>query len=435
MKKININKINKYIPFIILFGILILFHYNLRITGDDLIYSEILKYGGYKNLIYFVSERYFEWSSRFIIEINLMSFLIIPMKVWKVVETLILVLIPFITVKLFKNKDSFNKRDLIKNIIASILLLIFFYSCILEFVYCGWISVSVNYIWPFFFILLHFYILKEYILKDNFKNKYLKILSYILAIFSLIYACNHEQGLISFIFIYGLIILYNYYKGKKINKNIYLMILLIVISALIIFLSPGNYERYFIESGIWFPEYKNYTLLNKIDLSLSSINRFLFMDESVITIVFFGMLGIYNYLTSKNIKTSIISFIPFIICFISNLLVFLGLSNYIKFITNGNTLQGLFASGNMYYIFGSLFLLILVAISLIYAIYKIKNTKIRFIIMALLILVVGMNFMVGFTPTIWASRGRMFILPLGFLFISTYILINDLIDNKIRFVN
>jgi len=434
MKNSYLEKIKSYLPFILLFGIFILIHLNLRQVGDDLTYSQVFLLGDYNNIIPLIIERYFTWSSRFIIEYNLMVLSILPMKVWKVLDSVILVLIGIITVKFFTTKYSFKNKNLINGIISSILVLIFFYVSYGEIITCGGISVSLNYIWPIFFILLHFYILKKYILENNMKKQYEKIIIYFFLIFSLIFACNHEQGLLIFLILYSLIITNFLYKKEKISKIFYLLIFLIIVEGAIIFLAPGNQLRYEIEIVNWFPEYINLNLFNKIDLGFLSFYKMFLADNNILCLLFLFVFGIYNYFISKNFKIGVISSIPFIICFSLNLLLLLGFKDVTNLFGGMNYTYGLFGSDLIHILFFMLLYVIMAACMFygIWQIKKFKGNKIAISIFILLSLGFITSFLAGFTPTMWPSRGRMFIFLYGSLYFATYILISDLINKKLE---
>ncbi|MCC7553104.1 MAG: hypothetical protein KO202_01235 [Methanobacteriaceae archaeon] len=426
----NIKYID-YLPFIILFIVFILIHLNLKQSGDDLLYAQVIL--DYNDIIPELIKRYYEWSSRIIIEFNLLTLIYLPMKVWKILNSVILVLIAVFTSKFFNNSYSFKNKELINNTISSILVLIFFLSSYNAIASSGWISVSLNYIWPLFFLILHFYLLKKYILNKKLEFSIKNIIIYLILVYSLFFTCNHEQGLVCFVILYGLIIIYYLYKNKKINSTIYLMIFLIIISGLIIFLAPGNSERYLIDLR-WFPEFVNLSFINKIDIGLSSFFRLLIGDNSIISLVFLGIFGIYNYIISKNIKSGIISSIPFIICFVFNIMVLFEVKTIINLIVTANTSYGLFYS-DLGHILFFIVLYLIITICILYGIINIKKykgEKIALTILTLLSLGFITSITVGFTPTVWTSRGRMFIYFFIFLYFGTYILIIDLINKKLN---
>jgi len=322
--KIEKSKFIQYIPFIVLFLIFIIIQINLKPVADDIWFYNILRTNQYDNIIEFLIGRYYNWSSRLIIEMNIIFLVNLPDIIWKSLNSLIFVLIAYLTSKFFKNKYSFKNKNIINYSIASILVLILFFVSYHAISTCGWITVPLNYIWIIFFLLLHFYLLKEYISKEKLKTKSQNIIVYFLLFYSLIYVCNHEQGLIIFFIIYLLLISYNLIKKNRIHNIIYLLGFLILIMGSISFFSPGNHARSLVEAR-YFPGFSEFGVLTKVDIGLSSLFRLFIADNNLIALLFLLVFGIYNYFISK--KTRIICLIPFISCFILNLLVYFNIFN------------------------------------------------------------------------------------------------------------
>ena len=101
--------------------------------------------------------RYMEWSSRSLIELFMYLFIYLPMIVWKVLNALIVTLIAVIIPRFFDNENSLKK-----NILSSICVFLFFIP-VFSAMGAGAIAVSLNYLWPLFFFVAHFYLLKRYI--------------------------------------------------------------------------------------------------------------------------------------------------------------------------------------------------------------------------------------------------------------------------------
>lgn len=118
------------------------------------------------------------------------------MIVWKVLNSLIVTLIVIIIPRFFDNKNSLKK-----NVLSSILVFFFFIPVVYS-MGAGAIAITLNYLWPLFFIIVHFYLLKKYIYNKTELNSWKKAIVYFALVFSLLFGCNHEQGLITCGFIY-----------------------------------------------------------------------------------------------------------------------------------------------------------------------------------------------------------------------------------------
>ena len=160
----------------------------------------------------------------------------------------------------------FTKDSNLKNNIISVILVSIFYIPVFEAMGDGAIAISLNYLWPLFFILVHFYLVKYYILQNDDYNKSKNILLYAILVFSLFFACNHEQGLITCFIIYVLLIGYCYYSYKKINNTLLILLFLIICCGLIIFLCPGNQLRLIAETNTWWPSFGELNIFNKINI-------------------------------------------------------------------------------------------------------------------------------------------------------------------------
>ena len=111
----------------------------------------------------FLSYRYATWSSRSLIEFDVGILVSVPAEIWRMVDSVIFVAIAVLLSKLLVNDDE---KSFFYNCLACFFvgLFIISFSKILE--SAGWLATTTNYIWPICFILLHFYLLKEYVFKN-----------------------------------------------------------------------------------------------------------------------------------------------------------------------------------------------------------------------------------------------------------------------------
>jgi hypothetical protein len=177
----------------------------------------------------------------------------------------------------------------------------------------GYISTALNYTWPFYFSIIHFYLLKTLLNIKGIKT-FKKGIIYFLAFFSLIFAINHEMMIIIVGGIYFFIFAYFIYKKVKIRKIMFLFLFIIFLVFLMEYLSPGNKARSLILFGsnnIQIPIFK------QSDLGILSFLHTLISRIDFISYIFFAILGIYTVFIFKNKKIAIFSFIPFSILTIS----------------------------------------------------------------------------------------------------------------------
>lgn len=420
---LKLDKIIHLIPFVLLFIILFIIHLRIGYVNDDLYFRALITDNGLNQILNLIQYRYFSWSSRFLIEFILLFLSYLPMIIWVFLNSFVLVIMAWIIPRFF------TKNSNLKNNILSVILVSIFYIPVFEAMGAGAIAISLNYLWPLFFILVHFYLLKYYILQNNKLITSKKILLYTVLVFSLIFACNHEQGLVSCFILYLIIIAYYYYSYKKINKILLILLLLIVCCGLIIFLCPGNQLRLIAETNTWWPSFGELTVFNKLNMGICSFYR-LFISESIlICLLFLLSFGLYVHKISNKILNTFIALIPFIICLTINLLLILNTIptlNYFFLSTDSYSL----VSNSTSLLFTLIYILITFCILYgVYNIIKFKNNKNGFLILLLLIIGFIVSIIIGFTPTMLPSMYRMFIFLYGILLILTYYFSYELIFN------
>lgn len=406
-----------YIPFLMLFIILILWHFKLNLFGDDLVF---LNDTVIDPLTYF-NYRYNDWSSRNLIEFVMIEFLKMNHLVWQVLDSLIFTGIAIITTKLLT-----DKKDIIYSIITSIFVLMFIYSAYYALASCGFLTTTINYIWPLFCIILNLYLLKK-IIKKEFKSK----LIYLISIITLIFGVNNEQLCVITFLIYAL--LFIYLKYKKINVPIFFYIsgIIILISAINVAICPGNLNRYYVEISENFPEYINATILDKINIGTSNIINFTTTECDIVTLLLFTLIGLYSYVRNKISIKTIICFLPLIITSIFWILILTGNPTLNTIMYTNIGLMGYYPINIKNFIY-SIIIYLAIIIPLIYGFYNIfkLDKKLGVNVILLIIISVASAIMYGFTPSKF-SLSRMYIY---FYFINMIInlyLIFYLLKNKI----
>lgn len=226
---LNFSKNYKYIPFLVFFLLLLFIHWKIQpFVLDDVTVRNTFLTNSLLSFDFhdFLLTRYLGWSSRTLIEFNWAIFLLLPPKAWKLIDSIIITLIPLLMVKLIVSENKFSlKKKIIINSLACFLTFIFLVGYYFT-LNAGWISGTLNYIWPSFFALLHFYVLKEYIFKKRSLTTLKTFLIYSVLIFSLFEAVSHEQLMLIIFAIYFFMILTFLFKKIKIKKIVLLIYLL-----------------------------------------------------------------------------------------------------------------------------------------------------------------------------------------------------------------
>ena len=410
----NFNKLTikksflKYVPFIIFFVIILTWHFTLPQLRDDLWFREAYLNG---NIFNFLSLRYLTWTSRILIEFFLIPLAGLPRIIWNFLDSIVFLLIAVLIPKIMYNMEKIDeKKSIIYNSLSCIFVLIYIFMTTNILGSAGYIATTLNYTWPLFFGLLHFYLLKKYVFSENNSGITQKIVIYAVMIFALIFAINQEMILVVVTEVYLLIILYCLYKKIKIPYAVLVMLFIIILEFLNFYLCPGNHLRYYQEISNSFSDYYKITLVNKIYLGISILFYRIVLLFSFVNLVFFGILGIYIYSITKKKFSILISLIPLIIVVTLGIMNLIGYMPLIEFIQSGVTKHGLLHA-NLENIFLISCIYAVIILSVLYSlikIYKHGDKRISAAIFCLLLLGFSTQMMRGFSPTVWAGRWEIY---------------------------
>jgi hypothetical protein len=423
----NFKNYYKYTPFFIFLAILLVLHGMFDVvTGDYPTFKTIVSKHPLFSLAKdgYLNYRYATWSSRSIIEFNVGVLVSIPTEVWRILDSVIFASVAVLISKLF-DKNTFLYNSL-SCVFVGVFMLTF--SGILW--SAGCIATTTNYIWPFCFILLHFYLLKEFVFKNKEISKFKEILIDLVLIVTLLEAVSSEQLLVMVAGAYLFIIIYCLYKKIEIPKIMYLFIALIAINFAYDFYCPGNANRVGVVTKLGFPDFAKFSLINKVDVGVNYFLSWILMGKDIFSIIFLGLLGAYTYLISKKK----IALIPLIMVVFFKILSF---TSYISYFDLTDLKHGLLSlDPARLLVCGGLYLVIvLITLFSIYLIYK-NDKKLSYVIFSLLTLGFGSVVISGFTPSL-TSNGRIFIYYVFIMIILDYILIKKIFEfknkNKVKF--
>ena len=402
-----------YFPFLVLFIVLTLccFFMNVSNCGDDKWFIEV---SSDKSSIDYLNWRYEEWTSRIIIEFCLINLLKMGNIVCSIFVALIFSLLGIAISKTFILDKSKKDKVKIINWIIMFLLLTISYDVLTG---AGFVSTTVNYMFPVtlgIFVLLY---VRKSILKEKIK-KY----EYPLYLLSAIVATNMEQMCAVLFVVCFLSLIYFIIKEKRLN--IFNLILFIIsIHVLVnILVCPGNDLRNISETQTWFPDYANYGIIEKAKCGIFVIISSCIGNLNIPYIIFATVVMIEVLKNYKNIFFKIISIIPVIAGTIFT--VFAPITANI--FPNMFGINNAIISGFNVHITRLLFLApyILALICLVFStilIFK-KNWK-----TLILILILGAGFaskfIMGFSPTVFASGTRTSFIMLCAFIISTILVL------------
>lgn len=375
----------------------------------------------------FLSYRYATWSSRSLIEFNVGVLVSVPTEIWRILDSVIFAAIAVLLSKLLANN---NESPFFYNCLACLFvgLFIITFSKILE--SAGWLATTTNYIWPICFILIHFYLLKEFIFKNKDISKFKRAIIYLILIITLLEAISSEQLLVMVGGAYLFTIVYCLYKKIEIPKLIYLFIIIILFNFIYDFCCPGNINRVKVVTKLGFPDYANFNIINKLDVGINYFLSWILMAKDLFSVIFLALLGVYIYLISNKKKITIITLIPCLAVLFFASLRFANFTTVYSYFDLTNLKHGLLSLGFIRMLSCGVMYLIITLIPLysIYLIYK-DNKKLGYFIFVLLILGFGSVIISGFTPSL-TSDGRIYLNYLFVMIILDYLLVDKILEFK-----
>lgn len=208
------------------------------------------------------------------------------MIIWKILDIIIYTSGVYYIIKLV------NKRYSKK--IAFFGILLFLMYPFYEMASAGWISTTLNYSWCFALGMISFIPL-IYESQGEKVNGYVYIISFL----ALLYATNQEQSG-ALIFGFNLLYLINSLINKRdINKFNVLAIAVSAAALIFIFTCPGNSIRFAHEVSYWYPEFANFTIIEKSYLGLVTTFGNL-IEQKVIFPLFYIILSVCALVKSEN---------------------------------------------------------------------------------------------------------------------------------------
>ncbi|MFD1466116.1 DUF6056 family protein [Lapidilactobacillus mulanensis] len=429
MKSSNIKRSNREIILVTLGLGIVLLLFNLYVPtlkNDDLGYIHRANTMGYWGA---TVDHYHSWSSRLVIEFFVMFFAK-NFLLWQFINTIVMLGTIIIIYKFV-----FGSLEPKKLLLTAAL---YFLMPLMIMNEAGWIATTLNYSWPTLAALLAFYPFYQTIKKKK-ASPYILIFSTVL----LVFAANQEQ--INLCFFVLTLIVSVYIKTTTKHYPIQLLPLSLISFAELFFsiTTPGNLIRFNKEVIRWFPGYEHFSIVNKIDLGISSFGKPFFFDTNILFGALFALIAIAGYQNTKNYYLRLISLTPLSL----NLLIFLGKTMKPSFLNTGSQQNMIWDSNGIDKLFSRtgtdlsllhpgtwlatltiLSLLLFLCISL-FTSFTNKHEAIFAIV--LILMAFGSRLILGFSPTVWASGLRTYYL----VFVVAIILVLMLWKQEIRKLN
>lgn len=378
----------------------------------------------------YVGPRYFNWTSRFIIEYTLCAVLKVSKYLWILLEALMVTLIGYSISKLFVKG---NKTE--NNIMLLFMILIYPLNVMNS---AGWAATTVNYMWPLATCLYALIPIRK--IWDGEKIRWFE---YPLFMLSLIYAGNQEQTCCILVGCYLLFAIFMIIKNKKIHPFMVIQTILAIASIVFILTCPGNYIRNSIEINESFKDFGMLTVMDKICLGFTSTMGIIIEKGDLVFSVLSLIIVFYIFSYYKNKLYRIIAIIPLasmiLLCYAksitNNMFPFFGA--FRTLIIEERVVLTAANSNNLINIIPIVFSYVNIVCLILSILLIFKNLKDN---LALLVFLIGFasRLIMGFSPTIFASGQRTMIF-FEFSMIIVSLLIwqellkkNDKLDKKVQ---
>lgn len=379
-------------------------------------------------IIDFVTNRYYTWSSRVIIEFTLCLVLKISKYLWILLEVLMVTLIGYSISKIF-TKDN-NKQN---NLMLISMILIYPYTIMYQ---TGWASTTINYMWPLatgLFALIP--------IKKIWNNEKISFWEYPLYTISLLFAGNQEQSsaiLVCFYLIFTIIITV---RDKKVKPYMIFQSILILASIIFILSCPGNYVRQQDEMRR-FIDFEMLTFLDKFVLGFTSTFGEIIKNQDLVYTLLTALLAIYVFSNYKEKLYRIVALVPLIsILALGHLSpitfgIFPELETFYELITVEDVILTVENCNELYYTLPIIFAFanfICIGMSILLLTKKYSHN------LPLLIYLAGLasRIIIAFSPTVFVSQTRTMIFLDFAMIIISYIIwqMLDKKDKKVNFVS
>lgn len=394
IKKLKLLYLNENFPFLLLFLYICLLHIFMIICGDDLSFQSSLNNQSFKSFLIF---RYDNWTSRLIIEGAMVLLLKVGFLLWKVLDIIIYMLLAYSISELF-NKNKTKDWDIL------LVFLIVLYP-IKDMSTAGWTATSMNYIWPLSLGLYSLISIKKVI-----SNNKIHIIHYFLYVAALIYASNAELNIIWLVPTFAVAFFYNIIKNKKVSILLCLELFISIINLYFFIKCPGNANRLNLETQTWMPDFETLSFWEKCYLGISETIVY-FVNNNNSIFLLFSVILCYGVFTKYNKNLyRLISMIPVICCLVSLFsktfpIIYLAYEKlFIEYNMEMSSYNGLWKAFHLFLYF---ILIGSIIISIILILEKNYLT-----LTSLFILAAGFASRValGFSPTLYASGTRTYLL-------------------------
>lgn len=410
------------LTFVIFMTVIYLIHIPMEPVSDD---EANLALGiSFQNVLSFVIDRFYH-IGKFITDGTAFFLYLIPFKLWKLIDTLIYAGILYLLWDMFTDRSL---KMLIASACAVTMFPVFFYMYS-----AGFIMTSTNYVYAAAALLLGYRPLMHAL-----EERHTSVPTYILSIVGLIYASNQDQSALIAIggfLMTGIVFLWKYKRtnNSQSKKMIRLCTICFVLSILLYaftFFTPGHLERMSDNSEAvrFLPQYLHWSPLKKIYQGMSSTFAHIFFQKPVLFSCFTVLILITTCIHNK--KRAVFPLMLFLLLQICSALqgsaafghdTFISLYDYSFGMADLLPLQ---VTPIPFIVSIIIFILMIISVLCLYE----TDPRLSVTLFILNTLGFGSRFMIGLSPTIYASSYRTFTFQMFCFMICDLLMLGTILD-------
>lgn len=387
-----------YISYAVI-GIFILAAHAFMVTGmqDDAWFADMLDMN---TLSGYLIWRYREWSSRIPIETAFVLFTHWNPWIWRVCNTLMILLLIHSVSELFVWKDKVKWVAPITVLLALIPMGMLHSA--------GWMTTTISYIWPAALGLYAMIPLRKW--QDGTKPAKHQ---YITVVLALLYATAQEQVAAILICSYLFIGLY-LYKNKKLHPYWWVVMAVCVLAVINIMICPGNAIRNEVTIAGSFPEFAYLNFFEKAFMGYVSTFCFFISCEgyNMIFVALTGTLAFAVFYKNQDLLKGNVALVPFLCTLLLGLFGRIGLENgwivnsfWLELLQNDQLQQ--FTAYETYHLVIECVVFALVWMCVLLEVYWVFEKTWRCLLVYMILFAgIASRMILGFTPSIYVSESR-----------------------------
>lgn len=394
------------IIFILCFFIMVGQNFRIEINNDDVYYMQVLKEHG--SAYNFMKYSYNNINGRYFTALVMAYVMDKDILLWRILNTLILFSLIYYSFQILKTIYKLDKSRSIMVFFCVFTAFALFKNDIINWS-ITWVTGSFNYLYSSASLVAVLY----YIINYTLNHTKLNINNFIVLILFTLYACNVEQSTLILLTIFTISIIYSLVMYKKYDLLLFILYIIGIISAYILFTSPATAIRYV--SVEKYPMFFEISLYSKAlyGFAYTVLFGFILKNYAISMILSFLLYFIlkkqYNNKLHEILLLSIFAYT--LIYYIFTRINFFWINETWLYNIVNFSMQALKNHTNEPYL--SFILIFMFLIVIIYSIFKIQwSSKLNLILTLLFFSAAYVSaFILSFTPTIYESGARIWFIP------------------------